>query len=143
MSHIAKVDEPADPAARSVSGKGIAIRAVVYSLLIVLWIGIAGVGGPTFGKLSDVQTNDQTAFLPASAEATQALEWQNKFRTSDAIPAVVLVTSESGVDQKQAAALAEQISFLLEGAISRAGLEGHSELLHRAKSLITSMVRAL
>lgn len=110
MSHIAKVDEPADPAARSVSGKGIAIRAVVYSLLIVLWIGIAGVGGPTFGKLSDVQTNDQTAFLPASAEATQALEWQNKFRTSDAIPAVVLVTSESGVDQKQAAALAEKLS---------------------------------
>ena len=50
---------------------------------------------------------------------------------------------ESLTDSRQAAALAEQISFLLEGAISRAGLEGHSELLHRAKSLITSMVRAL
>ncbi len=50
---------------------------------------------------------------------------------------------ESLTDARQAAALAERISFLLEGAISRAGLEGHSELLHRAKSLITSMVRAL
>lgn len=43
----------------------------------------------------------------------------------------------------EAAALAEQISFLLEGAISRAGLEGGSELLYRAKSLIDAMVRAL
>ncbi|WP_417373376.1 MMPL family transporter [Glutamicibacter protophormiae] len=107
MSHVAKVDEPAE---RSISGKAIAIRAVVYSLLIVLWIGIAGVGGPTFGKLSEVQTNDQTAFLPASAEATQALEWQNKFRTSDAIPAVVLVTSDEGVSQNQATALAGKLS---------------------------------
>lgn len=44
---------------------------------------------------------------------------------------------------REAAASAEHISFLLEGAISRAGLEGSSELLYRAKSLIAAMVRAL
>ncbi|WP_313814491.1 TetR/AcrR family transcriptional regulator [Glutamicibacter sp.] len=50
---------------------------------------------------------------------------------------------EALTTQRQAAALAEQVSFLLEGAISRAGLEGNSELLHRAKAMIASMVRAL
>ena len=60
---------------------------------------MAGVGGPTFGKLGDVQTNDQAAFLPATAEATRALEWQAKFRTSDAIPAVVVIAGESALDQ--------------------------------------------
>lgn len=50
---------------------------------------------------------------------------------------------EALTSAREAAALAEQMSFLLEGAISRAGLEGDSELLHRAKALITSMVRAL
>ncbi len=46
-------------------------------------------------------------------------------------------------DERRAAGLAEQISFLLEGSISRAGLEGNSELLHRAKTLIIALVRAL
>lgn len=86
------------------------IRVLLASVLILVWIAVAGVGGTTFGKLSDVQTNDQAAFLPASAEATKALEWQDKFRDSDAIPAVVLVTSESEFDQASAAALAEDLA---------------------------------
>ncbi|NQD41062.1 TetR/AcrR family transcriptional regulator [Glutamicibacter halophytocola] len=45
--------------------------------------------------------------------------------------------------KKQAALLAGQISFLLEGAISRAGLEGNSALLLRARSMISDMVEAL
>ncbi|MCW4465981.1 TetR/AcrR family transcriptional regulator [Glutamicibacter sp. MNS18] len=39
--------------------------------------------------------------------------------------------------------LAERISYLLEGAISRAGLEGDSRRLRRAGDMISSMVRAL
>lgn len=39
--------------------------------------------------------------------------------------------------------LAEQISFLLEGAISRAGLEGNSTLLQRARRIIDTMIQAL
>ncbi|HAY43336.1 MAG TPA: hypothetical protein DCY59_07180 [Micrococcaceae bacterium] len=87
--------------------KGAGIRVIVYSLLVLIWIAIAGVGGPTFGKLSEVQTNDQAAFLPATAEATKALEWQSKFRTSDAVPAVVLFTSESQFDAADGEQLAE------------------------------------
>lgn len=75
------------------------LRALIAVALVIVWLGVAGVGGPTFGKLGEVQTNDQASFLPASAEATRALEWQAKFRTSTAIPAVVVVVGETTLDQ--------------------------------------------
>ncbi|MGQ3382683.1 TetR/AcrR family transcriptional regulator [Glutamicibacter sp. TV12E] len=50
---------------------------------------------------------------------------------------------ETLTTKKRAALLAGQISFLLEGAISRAGLEGNSALLLRARSMISDMVEAL
>lgn len=102
MSHSTKLDTTSPK-------KGVGIRVLVYSLLIVVWVALAGIGGPTFGKLSEVQTNDQAAFLPATAEATQAIEWQNKFRTTDAIPAVVLVTAESKLEPKLGEELAKDL----------------------------------
>jgi len=44
------------------------IRVLIPSFLIVVWFAIAGIGGPYFGKISEVASNDQSTFLPASAE---------------------------------------------------------------------------
>lgn len=107
--------------AGGIKGKGAAvIRALMAVLLVALWLGVSAAGGPTFGKLSDVQTNDQAAFLPATAEATRALEWQEKFRTSDAIPAVVVIVGESEIDQKKIAQVTESLKDLkgLDGEIA-------------------------
>lgn len=95
------------------------VRILIVVVLVLAWLGVAGVGGPTFGKLSDVQTNDQAAFLPASAEATKALEWQAKFRTSDAIPAVVVIVGEKKLDQAAIAQVADSLKDLemLDGQI--------------------------
>ncbi|CAB4657310.1 unannotated protein [freshwater metagenome] len=41
-------------------------------LVIFIWFGASGVFGPLFGKLSTVQENDNSAFLPDSAESTRA-----------------------------------------------------------------------
>lgn len=41
-------------------------------IAIVAWLGISSVAGPTFGKLSTVQENDNAAFLPDNAESTLA-----------------------------------------------------------------------
>ncbi|PQZ96358.1 hypothetical protein CQ018_03590 [Arthrobacter sp. MYb227] len=100
----------------AVSGKA---RALVAVVLVLVWLGVAGVGGPTFGKLSEVQTTDQASFLPASAEATRALEWQAKFRTSDAIPAVVVIAGDTALDQAAIAKVAESLKDLrdLDGEI--------------------------
>ncbi|MCW4463968.1 efflux RND transporter permease subunit [Glutamicibacter sp. MNS18] len=101
-------------------GQATVLRVVLACVLILVWVAVAGVGGPTFGKLSGVQTNDQASFLPATAEATEALEWQDRFRDSEAIPAVVLVTSPAGFDQAAATALAEDLAVFeyLDGQVT-------------------------
>ena len=67
------------------------LRWLLPVLLVLTWLAIAGVGGPTFGRLDEVSSNDQASFLPASAEATAAQDWQAKFRDSDEIPAVIVI----------------------------------------------------
>lgn len=85
------------------------VRLVVCAVLLLVWLGVAGIGGPTFGKLDQVQSNDQATFLPASAEATRALDWQQRFDGSGAIPAVVVLEAPDasilkGADLKSLAA---------------------------------------
>lgn len=72
------------------------LRILLPTVLIIVWVAIAGIGGPTFGKISDVSTNDQAGFLPASAESTAVNEWQQKFYDSDSIPAVIVSVKDSG-----------------------------------------------
>ena len=59
---------------------------------IIAWLGITSVAGPTFGKLSTVQENDNAAFLPDSAESTLASKVTVKFSDSsnDQIPTLLL-----------------------------------------------------
>ncbi len=46
------------------------------------------------------------------------------------------------VDPARAGGLAEQLSFLLEGAVTRAGLEGSAERLVRAREIAASVIDA-
>ena len=71
-------------------------RALIPALIILAWLAAAGVGGPYFGKVSEVSSNDSTAYLPTSAEATQVQQRLPDFLGSDAIPAVVVITSSDG-----------------------------------------------
>ena len=61
-------------------------------IVIIAWLGITSVAGPTFGKLSTVQKNDNAAFLPDSAESTLASKITVKFSDSsnDQIPTLLL-----------------------------------------------------
>ena len=52
------------------------LRWLIPVLLVLIWLAVAGVGGPTFGRLEEVSSNDQASFLPAGAEATAARDWQ-------------------------------------------------------------------
>ena len=46
------------------------------------------------------------------------------------------------VAPERVAPLAEQLSFILEGAVARAGLEGNAQLLHHARDLALQVVEA-
>lgn len=69
------------------------LRWLLPVILVLTWLAIAGVGGPTFGRLEEVSSNDQASFLPASAEATAAQDWQARFRDSDEVPGVIVIES--------------------------------------------------
>ncbi|AOT02685.1 MMPL family transporter [Arthrobacter sp. U41] len=95
------------------------LRWLVPVLLVVTWLAIAGIGGPTFGRLSEVSSNDQASFLPAGAEATEAQDWQAKFRDSNEIPAVIVIESGSAFTPAQlgeAAALKGKLEALGAGS---------------------------
>ncbi|MFG3191218.1 MMPL family transporter [Streptomyces omiyaensis] len=65
-------------------------------LVLVVWLAIGGGLGPYAGKLGEVATNDQAAFLPRSAESTRVLQAQEAFRQEETLPALVLWTAEGG-----------------------------------------------
>lgn len=77
------------------------LRWLVPGTLVLTWLALAGVGGPTFGRLEEVSSNDQASFLPASAEATAAQDWQAKFRDSDEVPGVIVIENSEAFTPAQ------------------------------------------
>lgn len=69
------------------------LRILLPAVLIVIWFAGAGAGGPLFGKVDQVSSNDQTSYLPSSADATAVREVQGDFLGDDAIPAIVVFSS--------------------------------------------------
>ncbi|BCW50135.1 hypothetical protein StoSoilB13_24770 [Arthrobacter sp. StoSoilB13] len=118
------------------------LRWLVPVVLVIIWLGIAGVGGPTFGRLDEVSSNDQASFLPAGAEATEAGNWQAKFRDSKEIPAVVIVENGTALTPAQlgeAAQLKADIEALKLGdaVVGASSLGGRQSCpVHRANSVL-------
>ena len=77
-------------------------RPFITALIVIfLWFGASGVFGPLFGKLSTVQENDSSQFLPQSAESTKAAKIITKFSAdqTQTIPTLVLFLGEVNVDK--------------------------------------------
>ena len=81
------------------------LRIGIPVVLVLVWLIGGSVGGPYFGKVDEVATNDQSSFLPESADATQVSEQLPDFLGSDTIPAVVVVTGESALTDDDLAAI--------------------------------------
>ncbi len=79
------------------------------------------------------------AELPAGAPGRQLVRRHKE--EVEALLAASLAELD-GVTAEQAADLAEQLSFLLEGGMARAGLEGDSRRLHRVRELALQLVDA-
>ena len=82
-------------------------RRALVALLILMWLGVAAVGGPKFGEISEVATNDQSSFLPESAESTKVGDRLEDFQDSGAAPAIVVVTAETDGEQVDPASLSD------------------------------------
>lgn len=89
------------------------VRWLIPIVLVLAWLGVMGVGGPTFGKISDVVTNSQEDFLPVQAQATEVSDRIGDFSTQDGIPAIIVATSErqiSSTDLQDAQQAAKDLS---------------------------------
>ncbi|ARV65166.1 MMPL family transporter [Corynebacterium glutamicum] len=90
------------------------MRIFLPALLILVWLVGAGVGGPYFGKVSEVSSNSQTTYLPESADATQVQEQLGDFTDSESIPAIVVMVSDEPLTQQDITQLNEVVAGLSE-----------------------------
>jgi putative drug exporter of the RND superfamily len=71
------------------------LRILVPALLIIGWLLAASIGGPYFGQVDEVSSNDPTSYLPASADATQVQQRLPAFLGSDTLPATAVFVADS------------------------------------------------
>ncbi|MCJ1708652.1 efflux RND transporter permease subunit [Microbacterium sp. VKM Ac-2923] len=95
------------------------LRVGIPSLLVLLWVVGGSVGGPFFGKVDEVATNDQSSFLPQSADATRVSERLTDFTGGDTIPAIVVAETTDGSAMSDA-----QVTALQALAVDIADIDG-------------------
>ncbi|MFT3888533.1 MAG: MMPL family transporter [Arachnia sp.] len=101
-------------------------RILLPALVLLVWLVGAGLGGPKFGQVDEVSSNDPAAYLPGSAEATRVQEALPGFTESDALPAVVVFVADRTLDKADLTALGDALA----GAGDLPGvLEGSSPVL--------------
>src|SRR3954452_21419493 len=88
-------------------------------LVLVFWVLVVALAGPLAGKLTDVQDNQASSWLPASAESTQALDKLGAFQDENDIPTVIVYERTSGLDRRDLATIASQVGRIqeIDGAV--------------------------
>ncbi|OLF15877.1 MMPL family transporter [Actinophytocola xanthii] len=84
------------------------------ALLVVVWLGLGALGGPYAGRLAEVAENNNAAFLPDSAEATEAQRLQESFTDEQVLPAVVVAERQGGLAPEDTRYLAQRTGALAE-----------------------------
>ena len=105
---VVPTQSPPAPSERSTLRR---LRWILPAVLVLVWLAIAGIGGPYSGKLSEVQRNDTSSFLPANAESTKVLNEQAAFSSQQTFPAFVLLEG----DQQLTPAQVQQFTAFAQG----------------------------
>src|SRR4051794_33523812 len=95
--------DPVSPDPKRRLPRGFPFFAIIAVAVLALLAG--GAGGAYQGKLSEVQKNDNSSYLPASAESTQVANEAQKFNTSQSIPGFVVFHRASGLTAADKAAV--------------------------------------
>ena len=88
------------------------LRWLIPVLFIIGWVAFLGAGGTYAGMLGQVVKNDNAAFLPADAEATQVAQIEPGFFGAEQIPAVVVYARDSGITDADRSAVTGDIEFI-------------------------------
>lgn len=77
------------------------LRIGIPVLLVLVWIVGGTMGGPYFGKVDEVSTNDQSSYLPSSADATKVNARLAEFTGGETLPAIVVVSGDAALTDAQ------------------------------------------
>ncbi|TWH65953.1 MMPL family transporter [Micromonospora olivasterospora] len=81
------------------TGRGRGTATLIAALVVVAWLVVGAVAGPYSGRLGEVATNDNAAFLPADAEATRAQDLAADFADRRITPALVVYERATGITE--------------------------------------------
>jgi RND superfamily putative drug exporter len=95
---------------RQIAGK-LTGRVTKWFVLAFWIIAVMGLGSFA-GKLTDVQNNEASSWLPANAESTRALEKMEPFQDPNAIPTTVVYEKKSGFTPQDLASMKQQATEL-------------------------------
>jgi RND superfamily putative drug exporter len=90
----------------------------IAMLVVIAWFIITGIFGPLFGKLSSVQENNNSSFLPKGAEATLAADEIKKFSSQDTFAFPTLVLFEGASTPATLAAISDHVAKVGSLALS-------------------------
>ena len=90
-------------------------------LVVIAWFMLTGVFGPLFGKLTSVQENNNSSFLPKGAEATLAADEIKKFSQQDSFNFPTLILFEGAVNPQTLGAINEHMAGV--GALTLDGTD--------------------
>src|SRR5690349_3471293 len=93
---------------RQIAGK--LTSPITKWFVLVAWIVVFGVSGMFASKLTDVQDNEASSWLPASAESTKALDKTGAFQDENDIPTTVVYHREGGLTQADLTAIQGQVA---------------------------------
>ncbi len=79
-------------------------------LVVISWFVITGFFGPLFGKLTSVQENNNSSFLPKGAEATQAADIIEGFSDREGFAFPTLILFEGKVTPQNLAAINQHMA---------------------------------
>ncbi|MEU9982846.1 MMPL family transporter [Streptomyces sp. NPDC050856] len=99
-------------------------RWLIPALVVLIWLLAGGALGPYAGKLGEVSTNDQAAFLPEGAESTRVGESRRAFDKDQTVPAILVWVARDGRITSEQRGQAQQVlkeAAAVEGAAGRTG----------------------
>jgi RND superfamily putative drug exporter len=73
------------------------LRWLLPALAVIAWLVVGGALGPLFSKTTDVQKNNNSAFLPANAESTKVQTLDKNFTSAQTTPAIVVYFRAGGL----------------------------------------------
>ncbi|WP_084556800.1 MMPL family transporter [Hamadaea tsunoensis] len=82
-------------------------RWLLPALTLVAWLVVGAALGPLSGRTSEVQKNDNSAFLPTGVESAEVNELDRKFVSAESTPAIMVYSRPGGLtaaDRTQIAA---------------------------------------